>query len=385
MRNLTGKMLQEDKMHGIRPMQRGDIAQVAQLFLHRFRNSSHCDQRIYPPLSSDPDDFHDYLEELLFESPYYHRDHGSMVYIGPDDEILSAILCIPMAFSYRGQNITGRLLCAFMARENGGKLAAAQLSRYMRADRHDFLFSDNSSPVSLDHWITEKGQILPLQSLDWERDFYPFMAFFYRWRHRIPSLLHNVLGVVLKPLDRLVHKKVSSFVLPMSREMHILVIQQEDFRQFANEQMAGFEFRPVWDRNEFDWLVSMARKNHKLGNLIFCQIRDQSNQLIGVFAFMGRTGGVAHLFHCFYLPGKGPKVYQAMLGWFANRKYCTLKGIANTADFAHLTRQKRVVFCAQSYFCVASRHNGLLDALDRNNLFLGGLVSEYWSRLTNDF
>lgn len=360
---------------GIRPMERDDLAVVAALFNKAFRNGR----------SDGTADLARYLEAVFFGSPHYSPEKGSMVHEGGPNGIDSAILSLPMEFAVAGRPVVARLLCAFMMDGKAGAAGAARLARTMRAARQDLCFSDNSSPVSADHWIAGGGDVLPIQSLEWRRSFRPLSAAALTAGRRVALLRSRPIIGTLGWLDRLVRRRKPSVRPPAQPGCRATTASLDDFLACAVPMLQRFSVRPVWSKPEFDWLAGVAALNRGLGELQCRQVVDAGGRAIGAFLFFGQKGRTATVLNIVSEERREIEVVGAMFACLDDEGYAAASGIAQPFLMNAIARQRWLTFKHRGYFCLVTRHAEIREAAMRNDIYIGGLASESWSRLLTDF
>lgn len=355
----------------VRPMEKGDLAAVAKLFNCIFRKSE---------VEGSPELLR-YLETVIFSSPLYAPENGSIVHENAEGEIDSAILSVPMQFRVGDDTVTGRLLCAFMANGKSGTLGAAHLARTLRAPRQDFCFSDNASPVSADHWEAGGGHILPIQSLEWRRVFRPFTSLLQRLFSAVPALRKLPLRIITLPVDRVVRLLVPSFTPAARRGYRVEPAGFEEFREYANTVLERFYVRPAWSAEEFSWLIGLARQNTACGSLYCRKILDGKGETAGFVLYFGEANGIARVLNLVCAQGREQEVVEHLCAFFDAEGYCDARGMAQPFLMKAILRQRQLTFRHSGYFCVVSRHPEIVGAALRDDIYVGGLASESWSNL----
>lgn len=356
-------------------MSRGDIPAVARLFSKIFRNRKDA---VAPGLEA-------YLETVLFGSPHYRPERGSIVHDSSTGEVDSTILAIPMEFSVHGRPIIARLLCAFMADGKEGAAGAARLARQMRAAKQDMCFSDNSSPVSADHWVAGGGVVLPIQSLEWRRIFRPLVAGAVATSRRMPWLASPGILRPLRRLDRAISQRRSSITPAAVPGCRTIPASPDEFLHCAGPMIERFPIRPVWAKQEFDWLFLVAAMNRSLGELHCRMVVDQDGRSIGAFLFFGKAGAAATVLNIVCAANREFDVIGQMFASLDAEGYASASGISQPFLMNAISRQRWLSFKHRGYFCMVTRHAEIKDAALRNDIYIGGLASESWSRLLTDF
>lgn len=360
---------------GVRPMARADIPAVARLFSKIFRGGKGA---VAPDLEA-------YLDTVFFGSPLFRPEHGSIVHEGSGGEVTSAILAVPMAFSVYGRPVVAKLLCAFMADGKDGAAGAARLARQMRAARQDMCFSDNSSPVSADHWVAGGGIVLPIQSLEWRRVFRPLVAGALAASQRAPWLRSRAILGVLRGFDQGLRRRRRSLTPPAVAGCRTVPASLPEFLRCAIPMIERFPVRPVWAAAEFDWLCSVAGLNRGLGELRCRMVLGEDGAPIGAFLFFGRDRGTATVLNIVCAAGREFDVVGQMFASLEADGYAAASGLSQPFLMNAISRQRWLSFKHRGYFCMVTRHAEIKDAALHNDIYIGGLASESWSRLLTDF
>jgi hypothetical protein len=278
-----------------------------------------------------------------------------------------------------------RLLCAFMSEGKAGAVGAACLARAMRAARQDMCFSDNSSPVSADHWVAGGGIVLPVQSLDWRRSFRPLKAWALTIGRQAPVLRSRVITGPLSVADGILRRRRPSTKPSGAAGCTARAIDPSAFIECAEPMLQRFAVRPVWSRSEFDWLVAVARLNSNLGELLCREVVDGNGRVIGAYLYFGKAGHTATVLNIVCEAGRELDVTAQMFHALDAEGYALAIGSAQPFLMNAISRQRWLSFHHRGYFCMVTRHADLKEAALRNEIYIGGLASESWSRLLTDF
>ncbi|MBP1887957.1 GNAT family N-acetyltransferase [Ensifer mexicanus] len=360
---------------GIRAMERGDVPTIGKLFNKVFRN-----------IDCEPgDELGRYLETVFFGSPHYTPACGSVLHENGAGDIDSAILAVPIEFMVHGRPTIARLLCAFMADGKAGAAGAARLARMMRAARQDMCFSDSSSPVSADHWVAGGGVVLPIQSLEWRRSFRPFVAGAVLASRRAPLLRsRGVIGVLSLADNALRWRRPSTKPTPVPG-FETRPASLEEFHRCVGPMLERFSVRPTWSKSEFDWLAGVASLNRSLGALQCRTVTCEGGRTVGAFLFFGKENGIANVLNVICDAGSEFDVTAEMFASLDREGYAAAIGMAQPFLMNAISRQRWLSFRHRGYFCMVTRHADLMEAALRNDIYIGGLASESWSRLLTDF
>ncbi len=356
----------------IRAMRRSDIPAVQALFTRAFHQAG-----------SAPD-FAAYVEALFFDNPNYSEADSSLVYDNGKGAINSAILALPMPFSIHGRRLMGRLLCAYMSDGTAaGALGAARIARSLRASQVEMCFTDNASPVSADHWIAGGGAILSQESLEWRRVFRPLSASIPA-SGKIPRFARSGLASVLSLADRLILRWKPSILPTASPDCLAKDAPFSAFLECVPAMTERFSVRPIWSREDFDWLTRMAAMNGHLGRLQ-CRVVESKGRTIGAFLFFANPKGSATVLNLLCEEGCEVEVVGQMFASLAADGHAAATGMVLPFFMNALMRQRRLTFRHRGYFCLNSRHEDLAQAAKAGQIYVGGLASERWSKLVTGF
>lgn len=356
----------------VRPMCREDLPVVAGLFGRVFRPSGVKDTAALEA----------YLDELLFGSPSYSEETGSLVHDHPCSGIKAAVLAVPIMFSVEGKPVTARLLCSFMSEGREGRSGAARLARSLRASRQDLLLSDSASPLSAGHWLAGGGQVLTTQSLTWRRVLRPASAARLIAGQGLPRLRPLLWGLPCGVIDALARRLKPALVAEMPAGSGLDEVDAAGFLKSARPMLARFPVHPLWPDAEFSWLTGLAAQNRALGNLRFGCIHDAK----GVFAALAwyTDGRRATVLHLLTDEGRESGAVASMLAVFEAQGLVIAEGMAQPFLMHALLSQRWISFTPRGLFCIGSRFASVNEAARLGGLYAGGFASESWSRLLTD-
>lgn len=360
---------------GPRPMEKSDVQAVEKLI-----NSAFGKTRQNPKF-----DLRAYILEVFFNSPVYDRAHGSVVYDAGDNRITSVVLALPMRFIAGRERIVARLLCAFASDAKNGATGAARLSRTMRASQQDLCFTDTSSPVSADHCTAIGGAILSVKSLQWHKALKPLSSVALRLSRRIPFLGSRLVLDIAGLYDNLVNKRTPDHAPQRVGGLGIKPVDFETFRQYALSMTERFFVRPEWSASEFNWLISMAQKNERMGRLACLTVFDGLGKAIGAALFYGKPGRTIYILNIVTAESREHEVLNQLFCHFADEGYAHVTGMSQTFLMNALCRQERMTFRFRGYFCITTRSEELKSHAVRGDIYIGGLASESWSRLMTEY
>jgi hypothetical protein len=346
---------------GLRAMTSADYAAIEQMFFAIFRPNRR---------SPDPA-FLEYFDRLFFTGPTAGQGGGLVSQDG--DEIGSAIALMPITYIAHDRQLTARLACAFMSRAPQSK-AAARVVLSLRARGQDMLFTDSGATTAVGHWTAGGSMVVPVNSLDWQCTFRPVA--YAAQRLGLPRAIDGLWAVP----DRIVAGRRKH--LPINAPADF-TISLSAYAARAPEMISHFAVRPKWERTEMEWQLRMAAENRPLGELRFFSVGGE--KAIGAYAYFTNAQGIVRVLDILALPGKEADVVRALYNRLEAEGVVEARGSAHPHLLAALSPLPGMRFRHRAFTCVATRHQDIRDAIARNDIYIGGLAGESWSRLMTDF
>ena len=361
------------KSRRVRAMKIDDIPAIRTLF-----------QRVFRPHSkSCREAFDQYFQKFFFENPYYDPAIGSVVHENERGEIDSAISVLPIPYRVNGQSVMGRLLCAFMMKPEMSPRGAAELTLTLRPSEKILNFTDSAAPVSLKHSEAIGGITLGTHGLGWTRVFQAASYVANYVAERRPVLggwAASSVGKVLNPL----------FPVPAIRRAakstaDVREITQEEAISLVPGYLQSYLAHPAWTESDIGWLFQMASDNHAAGALRFCAINDRGGSPGGFFCYYRRPNGIAEILNIITKAGMEKHAVDAMLLHLQDEGHIAAQGRVDPRYLNALSQQSIMFFRLKANVCVATANADMLNAIQRGDIFIGGLAGESWSRLSTDF
>lgn len=348
---------------GLRPMSRADLPEIERMFFEIFRGGKR---------TSHPQ-FIDYFHRLFFTGPAGAEGGGLVSEDG--DSIGSAIALMPITYIAFDRQLTARLACAFMSRSPQSK-AAARVVLSLRARGQDLLFTDSGATTAVGHWTAGGSVVVAVNSLDWQCTFRP-VAYAAKLL-RLPTAVDGIWSALD---NRVVRRRQAAYIFgspPVDREIDLRA-----YASLAPEMIAHFSVRPKWEQEEMEWQLTMATENRPLGKLRFFAVG--GDKTLGCYAYFSGPRGIVRVLDVLARPGKESDVVQAMYKRLEAEGTVEARGSAHPHLLSALSPLPGMRFRHRAFTCVATRHQDIRDAIARNDIYIGGLAGEYWSRLMTDF
>ncbi|MBJ6132307.1 hypothetical protein JAU75_05640 [Ochrobactrum sp. Q0168] len=354
-------------------MRLDDIPAVRDLFTQVFR----------PKSTSHSGCLDQYFRHVFFENPYYDADLCSIVHEDSKGEIDSTLCVLPIPYHVHGKIVMGRLLCAYMMRPDSSPRGAAELTLTFRSRANDFAFSDSAAPVSARHFSAVGGITLDTHGLAWTRIFRgaSYVAQFVAERRAAlrgwPAAKVGQLLDALVPLPKL-HKSTNG-------KRTVREIDQSEAISLIRQFLPIYDAYPAWTEQDLQWVLNLASDNHAAGELRFCSISGKSGEPVGFFCYYARQNGMAEVLSVLALKNQEQAVVEVMLSHLQEAGHIAAQGRADPRFLGALSQQSVMFFRLKANVCVVTANPGVLNALDHNDIFIGGLAGESWSRLVTDF
>lgn len=364
---------QDVKSRRVRAMRIGDIPAIRALFKQVFR----------PRSTSCNENFDRYFQQLFFENPHYDPAVGSVVHEDERGEIDSAVSILPVPYIVNGQSIMGRMTCAFMMKPGGTPRGPAELALALRPAEETIQFSDSVAPVSLRHTMAVGGMSLITHALGWTRIFRlaSYAASLAAQRHPILRGRAAVsVGKMLNPLFLLAPVESTAKSQAMVRE-----IAQDEAAYLVPDLLRDYSARPDWTAQDLKWLFQMAADNRAAGTFRLFAIEDHTGTPNGFFCYYRQLSSVAEVLSVIAKAGTEAQAVDAMLFHLQEEGHIAARGRVEPRYLAALSHQPGVFFRHKANVCVATKRVEILSAAQQNDMFIGGLAGEGWSRLSTDF
>ncbi|SHM90440.1 hypothetical protein SAMN05444272_3414 [Roseibium suaedae] len=326
-----------------------------------------------------------YIREVFLDHPLSGGREGSLLCRDSQGVIAAAVLVLPMTLRFGEDILSGRLLCCLMKNPKSLEANAAiyRLCLALHPRSQDFSFTDTAAPRSVDIFRSGGGEMLPFQTMNWRRVFRP-LAFVAGQRFGT-YVFAPVFNLIANFGDVFVRKVVSGLrALPVPG-FRTADIEVESFRQIALQMTSRHAIRPDWNSDEFAWLVSSALSNPLLGEMRVRSVSNQAGKLIGAYLYFLSDRHIARVFHVVHEEEHGCEVMKALFAELDGAGAYLATGMAQADLLVPLSQEPRLSYRFRGGFCVLSKHAKVIDALRRNDVYLGGFYSESWNRPAMDF
>ncbi|MBD3756375.1 MAG: hypothetical protein IE937_12290 [Gammaproteobacteria bacterium] len=369
-------MEKRDRFLTVGPLTPQDVDEVSELYAQVFR-AGH---------KSDLAEISGYIRKVFLNRETTSAQGESVLCRDSQGVVAAAVLALPMKITCFNDVITARLLCCLMKNAQSSQANAAiyQLCVAMHPRSQDFCFTDTAAPRSIEFVRTGGGEMLPFQTMNWRRVFRP-LSFIVSRRFRHSGVFAPLIRLSARIGDLFVRNIIQGLSAAPADELSVKPIETEEFRSIAEELTSRFSIRPTWDKEEFAWLVAAAIANPVLGSMSVRAVLDREGKVAGAYLYFLDNHGLARVFHVVHQKEKAAGVLKCLFAELDEAGAYAATGMAQTDLLIPLSRESRVSYRYRGGFCVLSKHAHVIDALRRNDVYLGGFYSESWNRLAMDF
>jgi hypothetical protein len=364
----------------VRLLEERDLDNVARLFLARFRKTG--------ALADEPahGDLVNYMRQLYLGGAGAEAGTESMIQIDARGDVGAFIGVIPMTYQLDGVPLKAGVSGVLMSSsENGTSLAAIQLLRELHRRPLDLIFTDSANRSSMALGTAMKYKILSSESLEWAHVFQPAAVVL----HKLAGRLRWMPAGLLRPLARaadfaaapLLNRKFRRGASPGWSDA---AIDAATFVEMAPRFLAGFRLRPAWAPPELSWLVKQAGLRQSAGPLHFRVVRDSSGDAVGCYAFYGERGGVARVIHAAATRRAWSALLAKILDTTESMGCIGVHGAARKEMMPHVYSFPGMFFYYAGGLMIYSSRADVRERIESDDLFVGGLAGDRWTRLSTD-
>lgn len=358
-------------MAEIRPLERGDLPQVASLYEHVARSGS----RTAPPgLAAS-------FEETFLDYPGADPEIPSLVYLDGDGRIAGFLGSSVRRLVFDGRTIrlgiSGQLVTEPEVRN---RAAGAFLIKEYMSGPQDLTVTDTASETVRRIWEGLGGETSQLACVGWVRLFRPwrfggdFLA--RRWQRERLARAARPLWTALDAASTIVARGA---LRPPSPDGSAEELTPVAIIEHLPEVAKSFRLRPAYDDEEFAaWLLAALAAVSTRGSLIARLVRDRDGSVRGWYIYYLASAGIAQVIQ---VVGDERQVDDTLDHLLHDAWSRGASGIQGRVE-AHLREplsRRRCVFHASGYLALLhSRDAGLLHSIQSGRALLTRLEGEWW-------
>jgi len=355
----------------VREFERGDIAQVAELWLKVFRGRQGPASELLL----------DYFGEMFFETPWGDSSLPSLVY---EDEgrIVGFLGVIPRPMLFANRPVRVAVATQMMVEESAARpYVAPLLLRRFLAGPQDLSFSDgtNEAAEKLFQAIGMNGTLL--YSMTWTKTLRAAGYLCQRAERRLPWL-----GKALRPLahalDALIAwgRAVRNWLRPDQSEPWVVEELSVDTLIWCVRKLSGKRaLQADYEPDSLQWLLHCAEQKSKHGVLQKCALRGPDGSIHGWYLYYVRRGGVAQVLQYGGKRGELGKVLKHLFEHARRQGAVALSGQLDPSYLRELTHARCHIAWPGYSVVIHSKTAGLADAIHRGDAFLSRLDGEWWA------
>jgi hypothetical protein len=356
-------------MAEIRPLERSDLPEVANLYEHVARSGSW----------RAPAGLAGYFEDTFLDYPWADPEIPSLVY-AEDGRITGFLGSNVRRFTYDGDPvrlaISGQLVTDPEVRSRAA--GAFLLKRYLDGPQ-DLTITDTASDTARRIWEGLGGETLHLGSIGWARLFSPLRSV---WDFRSRSHRGRLTPVVRPGLPAV--DAVGSLVARRA----LKVDASESVTEPLTPEAMGdnleaitrpYRLRPAYDdRAGTAWLLEQIARVRERGELIARLVRTSDGRAQGWFVYYHRPGGIAQALG---VAGAGDDVGDVLDALLADARARGAVAVQGRVE-PHLLERlpaRRALFHKSGYLpLIHSRRPELLHAIHSGRALLTRVAGEWW-------
>lgn len=364
-------------MATIRPLEKGDIPRVSELFL-----------RVSPEARwESPEACGRYVQKLLFENPWRHLDIPS--WVAEEGGALSAFyLLVPRSMMFRGERIRVAVGCQISvdpARRRS--LLALELAKAALNGSQDLTLADGAHERSRDMWLAIGGCAPLLYNLHWIRPLRPARQLLTSLAERgaLPAPLAHAARPFAAAFDGIAGRSRWNRHVRHFHDGNGCVPGKLDSTDIADgiQQLGCAELLPDYNRASLDWLFEEIAAKAAPGTLRGRAVRSRDGRLDGWYLYILNRGGTSEVLQIVARkPGFDP-VFRSLLADAWENGAAALRGRGEPGRFEEMSARHCWFRREGQCTLVHTRRDDIHDAISRGDAFLSRLEGEWWLRLVS--
>lgn len=368
----NGNGTHKQKKAGIRPFQREDLPQIVVLLGKLFHRSKE-------PM---PDIKEEILSELLLNNPWTDNRMPSLVYEDKHGFITGFLGVAPRDMKIEDRKINAAISYNLMVDpEKRSSLAAIGLVKQFMAGPQDVSFTDSATDTSRLLWERLGGTTVPLYSIYWRHPFRPasFANYYLRRRSQF-ELLARAAAPVARLGDRVISRFWDGF--RHSVEVSGLVVREasdEVLAEWIESFAQGKTFRPVYSTDNLGWILDMAAKPRRFGELKKEAVYEDGDQMAGWFIYYKNPGGVSEVLQMQAKPGKEQQVLTMLVNRVRQQGAVGIAGRLEPEWSATVPNTLSCIYSPGRVWMLAhSNDKEIIQAFKGGNAFITRLEGDMW-------
>jgi hypothetical protein len=356
----------------IRPLQQGDLPQVAGLLELVYRSGT----RTPSP------GFVRYLGRLFLAHPWVDHEIPSLVAIGTDGRVLGFLGSHVRRFQLDDKpirvSVGGQL--ATDPEHRGGPVGLSLMQHHLHGVQEISVTDSASEPVRL-MWERLGGETSHLGHIGWLRIFRP-MAFATRFGlARRPSAAMRTIGALSGPVDHLTTWVARAQFGTTAPEVQAEPLTPRLLLEHLPAVTHGLRLRPDYDEPFLRWLFQELTEVRIRGRPVAQLVRDRRQRVLGWYIYYLQPGGISQVLQVAGAERNLPSVLDHLFHHARTKGAAALQGRMEPALIEPLSMRHCVVHISGFRVLLHSRSVQALDAINTGRALFSRLDGDWWIRL----
>ena len=259
----------------------------------------------------------DIISELLLNNPWHDERLPSLVYESGEGKITGFLGVAPRPMRINDRPVTATISYNLMVDpESRSSLAGISLVKAYLSGPQDLSFADSATDTSRKLWESLGGITVPLYSLYWKHPLRPvgFAIHHLQKRSRFGLLLR-----ASEPAGRFTDWMVDRFwkagrdAGEFNGNYWSQETEAEELTALIGRFSEKASLAPVYTTETLSWLLNLAARTKRFGELKKEVIYGKNNKLAGWFIYYKNPGGVSEVLQIKSVPGKEKQVLMFLL------------------------------------------------------------------------
>jgi hypothetical protein len=356
-------------MSPVRPFERKDVPEVANLYESVVRSGSH----------TSPPGLARYFERTFLEHPWVDPEIPSLVYETGDGRIGAFIGSHVRALRFDGERI--RVGCSGQLVSDpiiGSKGAGAMLLRRYLCGAQDLTITDGATPQVRQMWEQLGGSTAFFSSLSWTRFFRPFrFAGDYLLKRAGAASWRPLLSPLGSAFDALATNACATLLRMAEPPTQSEQLTPQAVLEHLPSVVGRRRVCPDYDEESLRWLFREAARVTTRGNLIRQLVRDQRGRVLGWYITYLQPGGVGQVLQIAAKDRDAGAVMDHLFHHAWREGTTALRGRCEPFLFDAL-RQRHCYFRPDALALLHSRDANLVNAILTGNGLITRMDGEWW-------
>ena len=355
------------KSSAIRLFQPCDVDAVTDLFIKTFRRDVRTNRAAIARC----------IAETYLDVWHSSDFAGSLVHVDDRGGANGFLGVIKAELEFNGRRIKAGVFGTFMvAAPQQNAAIGVRLAQTCRSLPLDLLYSDTASPRSLEFARLMRCETMATQSLEWIKIIRPVETAALMMARRLP-------------IGRATLAKVASKIGGVARrgefdDEAVVLIDEDRFLTLAEELTQDRSIRPCWRSEAMRRLLTLASQKKKNGPIGLYEVKARRGRTAGVFILYAGPTKIAQALQIVARRDSARTVAAAVIGAAKRRGAAALRGYSDSRIIEGLIGEERLFYRHGGAATAFARDPALRAALHRDEVMIGGLVGERWSRLVSD-